>query len=316
MPHVSPSACMPSLRRFETDGRPSRLPLRVLSLAVMLVCLPLAARGGEVKGVKVSAAQCSIATDYDVLVDTGGVWLLRKDGVPREVFLHDGTLSIDQQVRPVDEADVQRLRELEYGARRMMPEAAGLAREAVNIGFDVFGNVVQVLTGSARKARKVESYRKDALATVDGTLGRGRWEQDIYDEKFEARMEAAAEAMSGAIARSVMWQVFTGQAEQMDARADRMEAELDRQVEARSKQIETHAAAMCDEARHLYAVQQSLDYRLDDGRPLELLRVRSDADDVQATAAAPSAPTAPATDAKPATAIAPKPVPVPARRQR
>jgi hypothetical protein len=100
----------------------------------------------------------------------------------------------------------------------------------------------------------------------------------------------------------------------MDARADRMEAELDRQVEARSKQIETHAAAMCDEARHLYAVQQSLDYRLDDGRPLELLRVRSDADDVQATAAAPSAPTARATDAKPATAIAPKPVS--ARRQR
>lgn len=108
--------------------------------------------------------------------------------------------------------------------------------------------------------------------------------------------------------------VFTGQAEQMDARADRMDAELDRQVEARSKQIEAHAAAMCDEARHLYAVQQSLDYRLDDGRPLELLRVRSDAEDVQATVAAPSAPTAPAMDAKPSTAIAPKPVP--ARRQR
>lgn len=127
-------------------------------------------------------------------------------------------------------------------------------------------------------------------------------------------MEAAAEAMSGAIARSVMWQVFTGQAEQMDARADRMEAELDRQVEARSKQIEAHAAAMCDEARHLYAVQQALEYRLDDGRPLELLRVRSDEEDVQATAAAPSAPTAPATDAKPATAIVPQPVP--ARRPR
>ncbi len=316
MPHVPPSACtrMPSMRRFGTGMWLPRFPLCALSLTVVLTCLPPCARADEVKGVKVSAAQCSIATDYDVLVDTGGVWLLRKEGVPREVFLHDGTLSIDQQVRPVDEADAQRLRELEYGARRMMPEAAGLAREAVNIGFDVFGNVVQVLTGSARKARKIESYRKDALATVDGTLGRGRWEQDSYDEKFEARMEAAAEAMSGAIARSVMWQVFTGQAEQMDARADRMDAELDRQVEARSKQIEAHAAAMCDEARHLYAVQQALEYRLDDGRPLELLRVRSDAEDVQATVAAPSAPTAPAMDAKPSTAIVPQPVP--ARRPR
>lgn len=309
MPQVLQSAVMPSMRQDETGGWRLHLPLHTLALAVALACLPLAARAGEVKGVKVSAAQCSIATDYDVLVDTGGVWLLRKDGVPREVFLHDGTLSIDQQVRPVDEADAQRLRELEYGARRMMPEAAGLSREAVNIGFDVFGNVVQALTGSAGKARKLESYRKDALATVDGTLGRGRWEQDIYDEKFEARMEAAAEAMSNSIARSVLWQVFTGQAGKMDARAERMDAELDRLVEERSKLIEAHAAAMCEEARHLLAVQQALDYRLDDGRPLELLRVRTDAEYAQAAAAAPSTPAAPATDAKPSTAIVPKPVP-------
>ncbi|MCD9028825.1 YggN family protein [Luteimonas sp. BDR2-5] len=240
----------------------------VLALAVA----PLLAQADDTARPRVSSDQCSISTPYNVLVDTGGVWLYRDEGMPKEVFFHDGTLSVDRQVQAVSEADAARLREMEHGARQLMPAVTGVARESVDITFDALAGVVEALTGSRRKARQMERFRADTLAHVDSTIGTGRWDQDVFGEGFEARIEAAAERMAGSLGRSVLWQVFTGRAGRMEARAERMEAELERRIEARSVALEAHANALCAQVETLHALQQSLDYRLD-GAPLTLLEV-------------------------------------------
>jgi hypothetical protein len=242
-------------------------------LLPLLMIAPLAAHAGESRP-KVSSQQCGFSTSYDVLADTGGIWLHRKEGQPREVFFHDGRLSVDQQVRPVSDADAQRLRQIEADTRTLMPAVTDIARETVSIMFEAFSGVVEGMTGSKRKARALDSYRDAALAQVDNSLGKGRWEQELFDERFEANIEQAAETMAGSVTRSALFAVFTGGAGRLERRADAMEKDMDQRMEARSRVVEAKAQSLCDQVRSLHALQQSLEYRLD-GQPLQLLELDS-----------------------------------------
>lgn len=216
----------------------------LVALCATCASVAMAADGDDGSGprrVQLSSRQCGFGTSYDVLVDSGGVWLRRGEGAPREIFFHGGELSVDRQVRPVSDADAQRLRQLEHGAQQLVPQVAGIAREAADIAFDALAGVIEALTGSRRKARQVEGWRRQTQDYVDATLGRGRWEQEPFDEGFEAGIEAAAEQMAGSIARSMLWTVFTGGSARIEARAERMERELDARLEARSRTLESQA---------------------------------------------------------------------------
>lgn len=243
---------------------------RVALAAALVIASTTALAGEDDTTPRLSSDQCEISTPYNVLVDTGGVWLYRDSGAPKEIFFHDGTLSVDRAVQTVSAADAARLRRLESGARTLMPQVTSVARESTGIAFDALAGVVEVMTGSARKVRQVERFRTDTLGYIDTTLGTGRWDQDVFGDGFESRLEDAAERMTGSLGRSVMWQVFTGRAGRMDARAERMEADLDRKIEARSAALEAQADALCTHVRELQSIQAALEYRLD-GHPLVML---------------------------------------------
>lgn len=235
-----------------------------------LLALPMLARADPARP-DVSASRCGLATPYNVLVDGGGVWLYRGEGAPKEIFFHDGELSVDRKLQPVSDADAQRLRQLEAESRLLMPKVADLARETVDITFDSLEGVVEALTGSKRKARRLRGFRDDTLAHVDATLGTGRWDQDFFGEEFEARIEAAAESMASGIGRSVLWAVFTpGGADRLEKRAEKMEAELDRRLEARIGVVEAKADAMCVQVARMQAIEDTLEFRYR-GAPLGLL---------------------------------------------
>ena len=240
----------------------------------------VARRGREVKACPaaatpgLSSSQCGLSTGYNVLVDGGGVWLYRDSGSPREIRFRNGELSIDQQVREVSPADAQRLRQLEHESRVLMPQAAALAREAVDISFDALSGVVEAISGSRRKARRLDALREDTLAHVDGTLGTGRWDQDVFGPQFEARIEQAAQQMASSLGASVLWAVFApGGVERMERRTERMEAELDQRMEARGAMLEQRAQALCRQVAVIDGLQRSLEVRYQ-GQPLQLLEVR------------------------------------------
>lgn len=63
-----------------------------LALAAALLALPaLAAQAGTMKSPTLSSTQCGVSTDYDVLVDGGGIWLRQHDATPREIVFHDAS---------------------------------------------------------------------------------------------------------------------------------------------------------------------------------------------------------------------------------
>ncbi|WP_441004844.1 DUF2884 family protein [Xanthomonas sp. NCPPB 1067] len=261
----------------------SGVPMRLTAVAPLLLVIGCAAHAETAKP-DLSSHQCAVSTSYDVLADGGGIWLRRKQGVPREIFFHGGELDVDRQGQPVSAADAQRLRELEQGTRALMPAVTSIAHSVVDISFDALGGVVQVLSGSARQQRKVERLRTDALAQVDGSLGRGRWEQDLFDARFEASVERAAEDLAGSLARSVMWTVVTGRAAQLDQRGAQLDAQWEQQMQQRSQALQTQAQAVCVQAQALYAIQQSLDYRFH-GQRLQMLELTAPGHDQDVPAA-------------------------------
>lgn len=248
--------------------------MRPASIACLILLAATAtaanASADESRRPQVSSRQCGLSTAYNVLADGGGIWLYRDEGSPKEVFFHGGELSVDHRVQQVSDADAQRLRLMEAETRALMPQVAGVARDTVDVVFDALSGVAVALSGSERKAHKLDRDRKRALDHVDGTLGRGRWDQEVFDERFQARLEDAMREYTGSMMRSAMWQAMTGRADEMEERTERMDAELDRMLDVRTKAIEAKADALCVQVRKLDELQQALEYRFD-GQPLRLI---------------------------------------------
>ncbi|WMJ71285.1 DUF2884 family protein [Stenotrophomonas sp. 24(2023)] len=253
------------------------MPLRLTALGLLLATAIAPARAAEAPTLRSDA--CGIRTDYDVLVDSGGIWLRHGPQAPHEVAFHDGVLSLDGTIVPVSDADAVRLRQLEAGGRQLMPAATALAHEVSGMTFEVFNGVYEMLTGTAN-SRKIRKLRRQADAWIDGSLGRGYWEQDTFGEGFDQHVEAMAESLAGSMARSVMWQVVTGRAGAIEKRAERKDKELDQRLEALGPQLEARARALCPLVQALADTQDALEVRYQ-GQPLQLLQ-RTDAVQVPA----------------------------------
>ncbi|HGM5961186.1 MULTISPECIES: DUF2884 family protein [Stenotrophomonas] len=240
-----------------------RLPALAL-LPALFIAPALAAEGPDLR-----SDQCGIHTDYDVLVDSGGIWLRHGPQAPHEVVFHDGELSLDGRMVTVSAADAARLRQMEAGARQLMPAVTALAHEVSGLSFDVLDGVYESLTGTAN-SRKVRRLRRQADDWIGGTLGKGYWEQAVFGPGFEAKVQDMAESLSASIARSVLWQVFTGRSDAMEERADRLDAQMEQQLEGRAERIEARAQALCPLVQSLADAHDALEVRYQ-GQPLRLL---------------------------------------------
>ena len=245
----------------------------ILIVAGLCALAVFAARADTAKAADLSAQSCRLATPYDVRIDDAGVWLRRDGGSPGEIFIHDGALSVDRQPQRIDDADALRLRRMEQEARALMPEVASIAHDSVELTFDALARVIRTMTGSERKARRIESHRDRALDDIRGSLGEGRWNQREFAETFEAHVTQAAEEAAHGLVRSALWAVFTGRAHRLDERADRVDREVDKLVEARSAVLQRQAQALCARVDKLRQLQDALDYRYA-GAPLVMIQPR------------------------------------------
>ena len=93
----------------------------------------------------------------------------------------------------------------------------------------------------------------------------------MFGPGFEAKVQDMAESLSASIARSMLWQIFTGRSDAMEARADRLDAQMEQQLEGRAERIEAQAQSLCPLVQSLADTHDALEA----GQPLRLLGVAS-----------------------------------------
>lgn len=251
-----------------------RLPITTLALATGLALgLPAHAHG-----LHMDSDQCRVGTDYDVLVQPGGIRFERNDGKPAQVFMHDGALRIDGRDVAVSAADAARLREYEGQVRSLLPEVASIARDGVDIGFDALTTVVASFAEDpAERSRLTDDLNREhrqALADVENGLGHGVWRQHSMENLMENQLGDGVSTLVSTVTAKAVKAALSGDQRQvaaLEARADTLDRSIDQQVDARADKLGDRAQALCPRLVRLDQLQQQFEFRLTDGSRLALV---------------------------------------------
>lgn len=223
--------------------------LSAASLALLLLA------GGAAAG----EHGCNVDSDYDLHITPRSVILLRDgSGTPETVLMRDGRLFVDDRRVALTAADRTRVLAYEREARAVMPLAQQIGRDAAAIAFTALGEVATGFSSDpARTRAKLARARTQLDARLARSLTPTRFDGDDLGRGIAATVRAA---LGGDTARL--------------QRMEHMDREIEARVEPRARALERRAEALCQRMTELDALDDALDYRLPDGRRLQLIETR------------------------------------------
>ena len=256
------------------------LVLSVLSVLFVVSGHALAAdvKGADVKGAEVKVS-CSMDSDYDLSINERSVILTRDSGVPKAIVMRQGRLFIDDRWVTLSAADSQRITDFEKGAREAMPEAQAIGRDAADIAFTVLG---EVAAGFASDPKVAQAKIATARAQIDARLAHSvtptRFDGSDLGEGIGAAVSEVIPSMIGDIVGGAISAAFSGDSSRLK-RLENLDAQIDERVEPRAKALERKADSLCRRMVELDRIDDALEFRLADDRPLDLLRAGPPEDD-------------------------------------
>jgi len=192
--------------------------------------------------------------------------------------MHDGHLRVDGHDVTVSGDDATRLRQYEQEVRALMPEAAGIAREGVNIGFAAMRTVLMTFAENDSDRRqmvdKLDRNHRMALASIDNGLGKGVWKQHAMDEVMENGIESSVSDLVGKVTGEAVTAALSGDQSKvaaLEARANSLDKTIDKEIDKRADELDKHAKALCPRLASLEQLQHQFQFRLQDGSRLQLL---------------------------------------------
>ena len=246
---------------------------KLLAIALLLAAGQAAAHDRE--GVHVG---CNAGSDWSVS-SYRSAFLFTRDASPgREVGIGGGRLFVDGREVTLGSEDQRRIAGLESELRELAPELHDIGREAVDIAFTALVEVARGLSSTPNETiADLQQSRRRALADIDRdplALFNG----DAMAGIIEPIVEKFVPDIVGGAVGSALKAAFSGDAKRQEfqARMDRMEHEIDTRVDARAKALEPLADRMCQRLVRMDALDDALEVRLSDGKPLQLLRIDPD----------------------------------------
>jgi hypothetical protein len=246
------------------------------------VAFALAATAGQATEINFSTDTCKhdYSTPYDVDVTAAGLSFHRTDGVPAEIFLHDGSVRVDGKAVAVSPGDADALRRYEAGVRALMPQVATIAREGVELGFSAMTTVTLSFADGDQRGRMLEKLKRkqiEALREIDEGVGSGHWSANRMTETVAGSVSDSVGELVGSVTSSAVTAALSGDASKvaaLQARADSLDKAMDREMNKRSKALEAKSNAICPQLNDLASLQQGWGVRLVNGKPLELMTIK------------------------------------------
>lgn len=239
---------------------------RWMGAAVLLV----ACGGAAASEVDVS---CEVDSDYDFALSERSVILTRDSGVPRRLVMRQGRLFVDDAWVSLDDADRGRLVEYEREARAVVPLARDIGREATEIAFIALGEVAAGFSSDPDATRsRLETARARLDRRLAGSMSATRFSNDELGDAIGLAVREVLPTVMGDIVGGAVRAAFGGDVARLE-RMENLDAELDALIEPRAEALGRKAERLCARMEALDRIDDALEYRLPDGRPLDLLQV-------------------------------------------
>ncbi|MEJ1097843.1 MULTISPECIES: DUF2884 family protein [unclassified Pseudoxanthomonas] len=241
----------------------------IASLGLML--LAASAQAKEIR--------CNIKSDYDLTIDERSVIFTRDSGQPKWVVMRQGRLFLDDRWVALSKEDTQRVAEFERNARKTMPLASEIARDATEIAFAA---LTEVAAGFSNDPANTRTSLDKARKTIDKRLARSisanRFSSEAMGEAIGQTVGEVVPLIIGDIVGGAVRSAFTGDTERLK-KMENLDKQIEAQVEPRAKQLEARAEKLCGNLQELDRLDDALAYRLPDGGRLNLLENKPDQSD-------------------------------------
>jgi len=252
--------------------RTSPLLVTATLAASLLVCAPISAEntGTDIK------VSCDAYSDYQVSMSGQAFVFENNDGRNTRMVLGGGQLYINGKQTAVSAVDQNRLDGFEAELRLLVPESRKVVTEAVNIAFDALGAVSIALSGDAGKSTDYDKARAKAVSSANDPTRLPIFNDQSMRGIVEPIVSEFVPDIVGSVLGFAMKAMFAGEekAAAMESRMNAMEKDLDASIDARAKALEPLADGMCKRIQRMDALDNALDVRLPNGKPIDFLSIK------------------------------------------
>lgn len=218
---------------------------------------------------------CDVSSDYAVSTSRSAFLFTKEKGKPARVGLGGGRLFIDGKEATLTAADQARVVEMEGEMQKLVPEVKQVTVEAVDIAFTALVEVARALASNPKATvSELEKDHRRVLGEINANP-LAMFNDEAMEDMIEPIVSQYVPDIVGGAVGSALKAAFGGEkrAHEFEARMERMQKELDTNVDARAKALEPLAEAMCQRLRRIDDLDNSLEYRLPNAKPLQLLRM-------------------------------------------
>ena len=218
---------------------------------------------------------CDVESDYELHVTPRSVILTREHGTPDAVLMREGRLFVDGKWVALNTEDSKRIAQYERETRAVLPLARQIGRDASEIAFTVLGEVASGFSSDPASTRaKLARARTRLDARLARSISANHFNSDHLGEGIGRTVGELVPSLIGDIVGGAVSAAFTGDTARLQ-RMENMDKDIEARVEPRAKALERRAEALCQHMQALDEIDDALDYRLPDGRPLDLLDARA-----------------------------------------
>ncbi|GGD46918.1 DUF2884 family protein [Pseudoxanthomonas indica] len=247
--------------------------MRRLPLCQSLLCLAL---GALAMNAQAKEIRCDMTSDYDLTVNDRSVIFTRESGVPKAVVMRQGRLFVDDRWVSLSSDDSQRIREFEQGARKAMPLAHEIGRDAADIAFTALGEVAAGISNHPDKTRQsLDRARKAIDRSIGQSISANRFNSADLERGIQTAVEEVMPSVIGDVVGGALTAALTGDTARLE-RMDKLDQQVEARIQPRAKALEARAEKLCAQMRELDRLDDALAYRLPAGGALNLLEEKPD----------------------------------------
>jgi hypothetical protein len=220
---------------------------------------------------------CNAKSDYTVSL-SGDAFVFENDqGRNIRMVLGGGKLFLNGKPVALPASDQKRIDAFESELRLLVPESRKVAAEAVGMAIDALGAVSIAMSGDESKRADYDKVRTKALAAANNSKTLPFFNDDAMKDIIDPIVLEFVPSITSNALGFAMKAMFAGEQKNkaMEARMNAMEKDLDIRMDARAKELEPLAKSMCNRIQRLDVIDNSLEVRLPNGKPINFLEANT-----------------------------------------